>query len=171
MMQEMMQGMTQEMTGSMGMEAGRHEGASIIIHDGRGSVLLFLRDDIPAIPYPGMWDLPGGHIEPGETPYECIVREMMEEIETDVGECGLFRVYSFSDRREHVFMLQRELRVRETVLHEGQMLRWFTKRETEETALAYGFNRVLSEWFEAVSGSFPDTAQRQQQPYIPFRPR
>ncbi|ABB24121.1 hypothetical protein Plut_1259 [Pelodictyon luteolum DSM 273] len=153
------------------MEAGRHEGASIIIHDGRGSVLLFLRDNIPAIPYPGMWDLPGGHIEPGETPYECIVREMLEEIETDVRECGLFRAYPFSDRKEHVFVIQRELRVRETVLHEGQMLRWFTKRETEETALAYGFNRVLREWFEEFSGSFPDTAQRPQQPCTPFRPR
>ncbi|WP_238974563.1 NUDIX hydrolase [Pelodictyon luteolum] len=159
------------MTGSVSMEAGRHEGASIIIHDGRGSVLLFLRDNIPAIPYPGMWDLPGGHIEPGETPYECIVREMLEEIETDVRECGLFRAYPFSDRKEHVFVIQRELRVRETVLHEGQMLRWFTKRETEETALAYGFNRVLREWFEEFSGSFPDTAQRPQQPCTPFRPR
>jgi len=33
------------------------------------------------------------------------------------------------------------------VLHEGQMLRWFTKMETEKTALAYGFNEVISDFF------------------------
>lgn len=125
----------------------RHTGTSIIIHDARGAVLLVLRDDKPEIPYPGMWDLPGGHVEAGETPDGCIVREMMEEIETDVRECRLFRRYEFRDRTEHVYELPLELDVETTALHEGQRLRWFTREETERTRLAYGFNRVLGEWF------------------------
>ncbi|TCD48450.1 NUDIX hydrolase [Chlorobium sp. N1] len=136
----------------MNESAPRHTGSSIIIHDGRGSVLLFLRDDKKEIPYPGMWDLPGGHVEAGETPYRCIVREMMEEIETDVEGCRPFRRYEFRDRTEHVFEMRLELDLERTTLHEGQLLRWFTRGETERTELAYGFNRVLGEWFEAFSG-------------------
>ncbi len=43
-----------------------------------GSLLLQLRDD-KAPAYPSVWGLPGGAIEPGETPIEAAVRELMEE--------------------------------------------------------------------------------------------
>lgn len=130
----------------------RHTGSSIIIHNAAGEVLLFLRDDNPAIACPGMWDLPGGHVEPGESPYECIVREMQEEIETDVENARLFRSYDFPDRDEHVFELQLELDPAATILHEGQELRWFSRAATGSFELAYGFNRVLDDWFSARRG-------------------
>jgi 8-oxo-dGTP pyrophosphatase MutT (NUDIX family) len=31
--------------------------------------------------YPDVWDLPGGHIEPGESPHAALVRELHEELE------------------------------------------------------------------------------------------
>jgi len=127
----------------------RHRGASIIFYNNSHQVLLVLRDNIPTIPYPGVWDIPGGHIEDNETAEECIVREMLEEIEVTVEGCTLFRVYEFSDRTEYVFMKQADFDLQNIVLHEGQMLRWFSRNETSKVELAYGFDEVLADYFNS----------------------
>lgn len=49
-----------------------------LICDGR--ILTILRDDKPTIPYPNMWELPGGGREGNETPFECVAREVYEEL-------------------------------------------------------------------------------------------
>ena len=35
-------------------------------------LLTILRDDISTIPWPNMWELPGGGREGEETPFECV---------------------------------------------------------------------------------------------------
>lgn len=45
----------------------------------RQSVIAYLRDDKPDIPFPGMWDLPGGGREGDEDPVTCALREVEEE--------------------------------------------------------------------------------------------
>ena len=47
-----------------------------VIKDGQGRLLLIKRGHAPAA---GLWSLPGGRIEPGETDAEALVREMREE--------------------------------------------------------------------------------------------
>jgi len=127
--------------------AMKRGGTSIILLNSRREVLLFLRDDDPGIPYPNVWDLPGGHIEAGETPMECIVREMMEEIETDVSGCSLLKVYDFPDRTEYVFLMEMDVPAEQIPLHEGQRLQWFGSHEWRELPIAYGFDLVLDEFF------------------------
>jgi 8-oxo-dGTP diphosphatase len=100
----------------------KRSGASIIFINSRREVLLLLRDDKPEIPYPNMWDLPGGHVEQDETPEACIVREMLEEIETDVSDCRLHAVYDFPDRIEHIFLMSFDVKADSITLHEGQRL-------------------------------------------------
>ena len=43
-------------------------------------LLTILRDDISTIPWPDMWELPGGGREGEETPFECAQREVFEEL-------------------------------------------------------------------------------------------
>jgi 8-oxo-dGTP diphosphatase len=47
-----------------------------VIKDDRGRLLLIKRGHAPGT---GLWSLPGGRIEPGETDAEALVREMREE--------------------------------------------------------------------------------------------
>ena len=49
-------------------------------------LLTILRDDKPDIPYPNMWDLPGGGREADESPLDTVRREIMEELGLDVPE-------------------------------------------------------------------------------------
>lgn len=43
------------------------------------ALLTYLRDDKPGLPWPAMWDLPGGGREGTETPENCLLREVQEE--------------------------------------------------------------------------------------------
>ncbi len=44
-----------------------------------GRTIVYKRDDIAAIPFPGLWDLPGGGREGAESPLDCAIREVAEE--------------------------------------------------------------------------------------------
>jgi 8-oxo-dGTP diphosphatase len=46
------------------------------VTDGRGRLLMIKRGHEPGA---GLWSIPGGRIEPGETDAEALVREMFEE--------------------------------------------------------------------------------------------
>lgn len=53
-------------------------GAKLILTCGDG-LLVLLRDDNPAIRWPGWWDLPGGGRKGEESPLDCGLRELLEE--------------------------------------------------------------------------------------------
>lgn len=46
----------------------------------RGNSILLAHRAATRDFYPGVWDVIGGHLEPGETPDQCLVRELEEEI-------------------------------------------------------------------------------------------
>ena len=47
-----------------------------IVADGQGRLLMIKRGHDPGA---GLWSIPGGRIEPGETDAEALAREMIEE--------------------------------------------------------------------------------------------
>jgi ADP-ribose pyrophosphatase YjhB (NUDIX family) len=47
-----------------------------IVTDGQGRLVMIKRGHEPGA---GLWSIPGGRIEPGETDAEAVIREMLEE--------------------------------------------------------------------------------------------
>ena len=78
-----------------------------LICDGR--ILIILRDDKPTIPWPNLWELPGGGREGDESPFECVAREVYEELGIHLTEDCLFwsKVYPsmLYEGRQSVFMV------------------------------------------------------------------
>jgi 8-oxo-dGTP diphosphatase len=62
--------------------------AAVIIHN--GEVLLTKRK--ANVPYPLLWEFPGGKVEHGEDPRDCIVREIREELAIEVAVTGIYEV-------------------------------------------------------------------------------
>ena len=52
-------------------------------------ILTILRDDKASIPWPNMWELPGGGREDEETPFECVQREVFEELSFKLEEAAI----------------------------------------------------------------------------------
>ena len=125
----------------------KRKGTSIIFVNDQKQILLFLRDDKPGLPYRNMWDIPGGHVEDSETPEQCIVREMKEEMNLTLKQFELLSVREFDDRIEYTFWKKVNLDIEKINLHEGQQLKWFTEMEAKKTKLAYGFNEIVDDFF------------------------
>jgi ADP-ribose pyrophosphatase YjhB (NUDIX family) len=66
--------------------------AGAVVRDPQGRVLLVRRANEPSR---GSWSLPGGRIEPGESPRETVVREVREETGLDVSVGDVLGIVDF----------------------------------------------------------------------------
>ena len=126
----------------------KRKGTSIIFVNDKRQILLFLSDNKSGLPYQNMWDIPGGHVENGERPEQCIVREMKEEMDLTLNSFELLSVMEFDDRIEYTFWKKANFDIEKINLHEGQQLKWFTEVEAKNTKLAYGFNEIVHDFFK-----------------------
>ena len=79
--------------------------------------------------FKGMWEFPGGKIEPGETPQQALVREIREELDTTikVGELIETIEYDYPDFHLSMDCFWCEIIEGDLVLLEAQEGRWLTK--------------------------------------------
>ena len=74
-----------------------------------GQILTLLRDDKPTIPWPNLWELPGGGREGYETPFECAAREVYEELKIQLSKDDIVwsRIYPsmLDENKNSVFLV------------------------------------------------------------------
>ena len=97
--------------------------------------------------FKGLWEFPGGKIEPGETPEEALRREIREELNIDISVekhiCIVEHDYPNFHLTMHCYwcsIVQGEL-----VLNEHQSARWLEKTEWESVEWLPAYIVVVKE--------------------------
>lgn len=118
-----------------------------IIED-KGKILLMKRDHPPFDQY---WGLPGGHIDPGETAEQAVIREVKEETNLN------FKPKFFIDAEEYFeeenwhasasfFTGTWEGEVK--ISKEHSEFGWFNKDQINEMQLAFNHKKILDKCME-----------------------
>jgi 8-oxo-dGTP diphosphatase len=100
--------------------------AAVVLVDPDGRVLLAQRPEGKAMA--GLWEFPGGKVDPGETPEAALIRELAEELGIDVA-ASCLAPFTFASHAYADFHLLMPLYVCRKwagipVAREGQHLRW-----------------------------------------------
>jgi len=125
--------------------------ASAVIVDDEGGVMLSRRALDPAA---GKWDLPGGFVEEGEHPLDCLHRELREEAGIglrDIEFLGIFMDwYGAGLRNVSTLNIYWSARIAEGTpkpADDVEELRFFASEEIPEDDLAFAhLPEVLSAW-------------------------
>ena len=124
-------------------------GSSLIILTNLNYVLMILRDDNPKIPYQNMWGLPGGHVEDNETPKECIVREMKEELGLNFKRVKFLFQIKFDYGIKFIFLTRVNKATLKLNLTEGKGIKWFKIEDLiKKDNLAYQAKEILEKAHE-----------------------
>ncbi len=108
----------------------RHWVAVAILYQ-NGNFLMQLRDDNPAILYPGYWTFFGGHLEPGESPDPGVRRELMEEIGYCPPVLNLFDRYEDENVVRYLFHGELDKDLDQLTLGEGMDMEWVTLEDIQ----------------------------------------
>lgn len=79
--------------------------------------------------YKGWWEFPGGKVEPGETPEEALIREIREELDSEIEVLEYIDTieYDYPDFHLSMKCYFCKLIFGELLLKEAEEARWLTK--------------------------------------------
>ncbi|MCU0561243.1 MAG: (deoxy)nucleoside triphosphate pyrophosphohydrolase [Desulfobacterales bacterium] len=103
--------------------------AAVLIQAGR--VLIGRRR--PGARRAGLWEFPGGKIRAGETPEQCLRREIREELEIDIAVGDFFgeSVYAYPDQTVRLLAYLSRLIGGSMVLNDHAAIAWVEARELD----------------------------------------
>ncbi|MFB7461727.1 NUDIX domain-containing protein [Streptomyces sp. NPDC056188] len=127
--------------------------ASAVVVDEAGRILLQRRRDN------GMWALPGGAMNLGESLPDCVIRETREETGYEVAIVGIVGTYS---NPRHVFayddgevrqefsvcFLARPVSGQVAVSAESTDVRWFSPDQVDELPMVPSIRKRVNDWRE-----------------------
>ncbi|WP_018545063.1 NUDIX domain-containing protein [Streptomyces sp. LaPpAH-108] len=130
-------------------------GASVVVVDDTGRILLQRRADN------GMWALPGGAMNIGESLPDCAIRETREETGYDVELTGIVgtytnpgHVFAYDDgevRQEFsVCFLARPTGGVLAVSDESTDVRWFDPGEVDDLPMVSSIRKRVNDWCSGI---------------------
>ena len=120
----------------------------LLIENAEGKILLQLRDNTQAIPYPNCWGTFGGQIEDGETSEQAIRREIKEELDYEVKQPELYHIYSFDGYDIYMFKtVDKAIRLEDLIVREGQRAEFFSKEDIKDTPFAFNCRKIVEDYF------------------------
>lgn len=86
--------------------------------------------------FEGGWEFPGGKMEPGETPQEALVREIEEELDTEIEVGDLIETVEYDYPSFHLTMhcFFCSVKSGHLVLKEHEAAKWLTKETLDSVA-------------------------------------
>ncbi len=110
---------------------------AVALVDGDGRVLLAQRPAGKMMA--GLWEFPGGKVQPGEAPEAALIRELKEELGIDVSEACLAPLTFASHRYERFHLLMPLYVCRrwngDVAAREGQALAWVRPLKLDQYAM------------------------------------
>ena len=83
--------------------------------------------------FKGQWEFPGGKVEEGDTPQQALIREIEEELDTEIEVGELIQTVEYDYPNFHLSMdcFWAVVKTGKLVLKEAEAARWLTKEELD----------------------------------------
>jgi 8-oxo-dGTP diphosphatase len=123
-------------------------GCSAIIYDEGNKVLIAQRSKYKKF-FPLYWETVGGALEDNETPEDCIRREVQEEINCNIHDLKIFKVYIINKLDRFVLIVYTG-RVNEPIQPnpEIEQIRWIDKAEIDKFDFYSNEREKLTDYYK-----------------------
>ncbi|MDR9855793.1 8-oxo-dGTP diphosphatase MutT [Paenibacillus sp. VCA1] len=110
--------------------------AAAIIENEQGQVLIARKK--PGKPQAGLWEFPGGKLESGESPIDCLKRELREEMQITIEPYAWFGTNDHHYGEKHIRLIAYKARFIDGTIQlvDHDEVRWVKRHELGEYAFA-----------------------------------